>query len=332
MKHVAIIGAGMAGLSALQTLKQHDIHVTVFDKSRGSGGRMATKKVGESSWDMGAQFMRAHTDEFASALHTWQANGWIEPWLVEPFKIDEHGITPSPDDVVRYVGTPRMTGLSRKLLASADEFMPSTRIVSTHFDGQHWQLSDDNDGAFEGFDAIIVNTPPEQAKPLLPSALADDIDATMHACWTLLLAFDIPIATPVDAAFVKVHDIAWLARNNSKPARDAQDSWVVQANHAWSDAHSDDDRSVVQQHLTSAFFKALGVEQQAANAQWLHRWLYAVPNNQNTQPDGQRCLIDHHHKLSVCGDWLSGLSSLEGAYLSGQESGAHIAHLLNSSS
>lgn len=331
MKHVAIIGAGMAGLSALNALKQHDIRVTVFDKSRGSGGRMATKKVGESSWDMGAQFIRAHSAEFAATLQTWQANGWIEPWPVEPFKIDEHGITPSPDEVVRYVGTPRMTGLSRKLLASADEFVPNTRIVSTHFDGQQWRLCDENNETFEGFDAVIVNTPPEQAKPLLPSTLADGIDATMHACWTLLLAFDNPIATPVNAAFVKAHDIAWLARNNSKPERSAQESWVVQANHVWSDAHSDDDRSSVQQHLTSAFFAALDVEQQPANAQWLHRWLYAVPNDQNTQSTGQSCLIDDNQRLSVCGDWLSGLSSLEGAYLSGQESGTQIANLLGKS-
>jgi len=49
MKKIAIIGAGVAGLTALQALKQQDCSVTVFDKSRGSGGRLSSKKSGASS-------------------------------------------------------------------------------------------------------------------------------------------------------------------------------------------------------------------------------------------------------------------------------------------
>ena len=72
MSRIAIIGAGLAGLTALQSLRAQGHSVTVFDKSRGSGGRMATKKLGDASWDMGAQFMRAQSEAFTRQLQQWQ--------------------------------------------------------------------------------------------------------------------------------------------------------------------------------------------------------------------------------------------------------------------
>merc|ERR1712000_302624 len=78
-----------------------------FDKSRGSGGRMATKKLGDASWDMGAQFMRAHSEAFTRQLQQWQKAGLISEWPVQPGMVDMQGdavIAPSADQVTRYVG------------------------------------------------------------------------------------------------------------------------------------------------------------------------------------------------------------------------------------
>lgn len=46
---VAVIGAGVSGLSAARVLHDHGYQVRVFEKSRGLGGRAATRPRGVST-------------------------------------------------------------------------------------------------------------------------------------------------------------------------------------------------------------------------------------------------------------------------------------------
>ena len=312
MKKIAIVGAGVAGLTALQTLAEH-AHVTVFDKSRGSGGRLASKLLNDSSWDMGAQFIRAHTEEFRLTLAQWESQGWISRWPVTPWRISPNAQAPSPDGVDRFTGTPRMTALSRHLLTKASEFIGSARIVSTHFDGS-WHLQDEDGRKYGPFDALVINTPPQQALPLLPevSPLRDQVaQCEMLPCWTLLLSFDEPLKVPFDAAFVSDSPLAWIARNNSKTGRAAEEAWVLQASHDWSRDHCEHPREQVQQALLQAFADACGTLP-PLREQWLHRWLYAIPE----QSPALGALADASHNLVITGDWCQH-GSVEGAWISG---------------
>jgi len=315
MKKIAIVGAGVAGLTALQSLREQGHQVTVFDKSRGSGGRLSSKKVGNSSWDMGAQFIRAHTPEFAVQLKVWEEQGWVSEWQVTPWLITEKERGPSPDTATRFVGMPRMTGLSRKLLEGAHEFVPQTRITDARYPGQ-WMLSSEDGREFGPFDELILNMPPQQALPLLPatSALAAQIDSLqMLPCWTLLLGFNQALATDFDAAFVKDSPVAWLARNSSKAGRDAGEAWVIQASHDWSETMVDAPRHEVQQGLTLALENLLGKLPDTTDT-WLHRWLYSVP----AQAPKLGALRDEPHNLTLCGDWCES-PSVEGAWISGRK-------------
>ncbi|MGB1092826.1 MAG: NAD(P)/FAD-dependent oxidoreductase, partial [Oceanobacter sp.] len=255
MSKIAIIGAGIAGLSALQRLAASGHEVWVFDKSRGSGGRIASKRVGDASWDMGAQFLVAHGTEFANQLADWERAGWIAEWPVVPWVIKSGLQEPSPDDQKRYVAMPRMTSLSRCLLKPAQEFITSTRITSLKREGQHWNLESESGQRWENFDKVVLAIPPEQASALLADApeLLPLCDQIMLPCWTLLLSYSRRLEAPFEAAFVKDHAISWIARNNSKPMRDDRETWVIQANHQWSREHCDAPRAEVQQKLLSEF-------------------------------------------------------------------------------
>ncbi len=315
MKRIAIVGAGMGGLSALNTLAKAGCEVTVFDKSRGSGGRMATKKLNDASWDMGTQFLRSHSDEFRQQLQHWQQQGWIDAWPVTLDRIDHDGIHASHDDVERFVGVSRMTALCRQLLAPAHEFHTSTRIVRCDKQAEGWWLEDEQGQQFGHFDGLIINTPPEQAQPLLTASptLQAHPKPDMLPCWTLLVAFELPLASTVNAAFVSDSPIAWIARNSSKPQRDSLQTWVIQAEHDWSAERVDSPREQVQETLLAAFFDALKLPAQPCTEIWLHRWLYAIP----AAPLEQGALIDPAQQLAVCGDWCHS-ASVEGAWLSGQ--------------
>lgn len=327
MAHIAIIGAGMAGLSALQSLKQAGHQVTVFEKSRGSGGRLATKKVGNASWDMGAQFMRSHHSEFSKVLRQWELDGWVKHWNFQPHVIDADGIRRSADDVERFVGVSRMTALSRKLLEAADEFVASTRIVDCQYHQGKWSLTADDNRTFDGFDGLVINTPPQQAKPLLQNPapeLAQHCDVDMMPAWTLLLAFDQPLTSPnreedIKAAFVHHPIIDFIAQNSDKPERDkpadgAPQTWTIHANHHWTREHAESPREWVQQQMLDAFFEVMHQPVTVTSEIWLHRWLYAIVD----QPLHCGALQSANLPLTVCGDWLE-QGAIEGAWLSGQK-------------
>lgn len=325
MANIAIIGAGMAGLSALSVLAENH-SVTTFDKSRGSGGRMATKKVNDSSWDVGAQFLLAHTQAFADQLETWHQQGYVEPWEVIPYVIENTQVQTSPDSKKRFVGVSRMTALTRQLLSQAAEFLPCTRIVETNYnDG--WQLKDENQQTYDGFDALIINCPPQQAIDLIvhsPELITPIQSINMQPCWTLLLSFEQKLDIEFNLAFVKDSPIKLLVRNNSKPQRDELETWVIQANAAYSEQHKDSPKEQVQAELLAEFFKQTGVVCQPHKDIWLHRWLYSTPENTlNTD-----CLIDAQKKLAVCGDWCV-KGTVEGAWLSGQEAAKQILNEIN---
>ena len=64
-KYVAVIGAGMAGIGAARLLADAGFRVVVFDKSRGMGGRCATKRWEGHSVDHGAQYFTMRDADFS---------------------------------------------------------------------------------------------------------------------------------------------------------------------------------------------------------------------------------------------------------------------------
>ena len=67
---IAIIGSGIAGLSAARELRQNGVDVYLYEKSRGVGGRMSTRYAGDWEFDHGAQYFTAQ-DEDLKKLSIW---------------------------------------------------------------------------------------------------------------------------------------------------------------------------------------------------------------------------------------------------------------------
>jgi renalase len=69
-RHIAVIGAGMAAITCARTLVQAGHQVTVFEKSRGLGGRMATRSSPFGTFDHGAQYFTVRDARFVPGLQT----------------------------------------------------------------------------------------------------------------------------------------------------------------------------------------------------------------------------------------------------------------------
>ena len=87
MTRVAIIGAGISGLACARQLAKAGVSVVVFDKGRGIGGRVATRRAGDLQFDHGAPFVRAQRDDFSALLASLTVDGSAVPWT------DDKGVT-----------------------------------------------------------------------------------------------------------------------------------------------------------------------------------------------------------------------------------------------
>ncbi|NIO29751.1 MAG: NAD(P)-binding protein [Candidatus Latescibacteria bacterium] len=76
----AIIGAGISGLTAGRHLSSSNFRVRIFEKARGPGGRMSTRREGTYQFDHGAQFLTARDDRFRRVLKQWRNRGIIDEW------------------------------------------------------------------------------------------------------------------------------------------------------------------------------------------------------------------------------------------------------------
>jgi predicted NAD/FAD-dependent oxidoreductase len=90
---IAVVGAGLPGLVAARQL-QAFADVTVFEKSRGAGGRMATRYAGEFKFDHGAQFFTARTTAFRDFLEPLLSEGVIADWPARFAELDSFAQLP----------------------------------------------------------------------------------------------------------------------------------------------------------------------------------------------------------------------------------------------
>lgn len=314
---IAIIGTGIAGLSAAHALHKAGHAVHLFDKSRGSGGRMSSTRSEAGALDLGAQYFTARDRRFVDEVQHWQAKGWASEWEPHLYNHKNGQLTPSPDEQIRWVGSPRMSAITRGLLDHLTVTF-TCRITDLIRGEKHWHLQD-ADGKDHGpFSHVIVATPAPQATALLASApklASAAAGVKMDPTWAVALAFETALDTKMDGCFVQDSPLDWLARNSSKPLRDSQpDTWVLHATSAWSRQNLDLSKEAVIEQLHGAFAELMHVAIPAPIFTQAHRWLYARP----AAAHEWGALADADLGLYACGDWcLSG--RVEGAWLSGQE-------------
>lgn len=315
---IAIIGAGMAGLSAAGALTAAGQTVHLFEKSKGPGGRMASKRSEAGPLDMGAQYFTARDRRFVAQLQQWQASGCVAQWSPVLYNARGGQLSPSPDEQARWVGAPRMSALTRTLAEGLPALF-NCRITEVFRGKDHWQLLDAEGASHGPFSHVICAVPAPQATPLLaaaPKLASVAAGVKMEPTWSVALGFATPLPTPLQGCFVQDSPLDWVARDRSKPGRESpMDTWVLHATSEWSRHHLEGSREGVIEALYGAFAELIGCAVPAADFTAAHRWLYAKPGSHHEWG----ALADADLGLYACGDWcLSG--RVEGAWLSGQDS------------
>jgi predicted NAD/FAD-dependent oxidoreductase len=316
---VGIVGAGIAGLACAHGLVRRGHDVVLFDKGRGPGGRMSTRRMptprGLAYFDHGAQYFTMRDNDFRSQVDAWISDGIAAAWPAA-----------GPE---AYVGVPGMNAPVRDL-ASRHQVYWSTRVTSLQWHRHGWRLSVEG-GDSHDVDLAVIAIPAEQSALLLAST-APDLAAragivVSDPCWTVMAAFGEPVAGVADCwrADAGVDNgadgaIGWAARNSAKPGRTGPESWVLQATPGWSRRHLDADPDGVIEGLIAEFSSPLHVQPPDRIAAAAHLWRFA-----RCAPGGPGPFFDAERRLGVCGDWLVG-PRVESAWLSG----ARLAELVAS--
>lgn len=316
MPQVTIVGAGLSGLACARRLGQAGLRVTVLEKSRGVGGRMATRRAGDSlRFDHGAQYFTVRDPQFGEFVDDLIQRGIVARWEGAIVVLDQGRTERKQSATERHVAVPGMNAIC-KHLAEGLTVVPRQEVALARRAGESWRLEDRDGGTLAESEWLVVSAPAPQAARLLEASppLRKQAAATpMQGCWAVMAAFTERLDVAWDGAFVHHSELSWVARDSSKPGRDAgRETWVLHGSAEWSEPRLDESPEAILPQLLEAFGDALGQRLPAPEHAAAHRWRYAIPPD----PLEQACLLDAERQAGACGDWCGG-PRVEGAYLSG---------------
>jgi renalase len=314
-KKIAIIGAGISGLALANKLATLN-EVVIFDKSRGIGGRMATRRVEGFNFDHGAQVFNAKTDEFKELCNQAKSDNIIEEWQGDFVEISENKIISKSKfnaNNPRYVAKPQMNNLC-KYMAKNLNILLGHEIKSVNFADDKWTLKATDNEEFKNFDYLFLAIPSNQAVNLIPkkSKYFDLVsNVKMLGCFTLMLGFEEKLNLEFNAATVSNSIISWISVNSSKPQRLGGFSLVINSSNEWADQNIEKDLELIKDQMLTSLSKIITFEESKITHQNIHRWKYAYANLRK----GDKSLFDENLNLGICGDWLIS-GSVENAFLS----------------
>ena len=321
MKQIAIIGAGLSGLT-LATQLADVAQITVFEKHGHVSGRMATREHDGIAYDHGAQFFTVKHPAFQTLADEMVAQGAVARWEAKFAEIDEVYVKAYRDwdaSFPHYVGVPSMASVGRwmemQLQQRGVQILCNTQVGALLKTQDAWALLDTDGQELGHFEWVITATPAPQATQLLPhniDYLPTLNDVEMLPCYALMLGFEQPIARSWDVAHVANHPtLSWISINSSKPQRHGRTSLVVMSRNLWAKEHFADTEAWVMESMMQDLSAILGEQVFSANQRILKKWHFA---NAPKMPIEQ-VLMDRKLQLASCGDWcISG--RVESAFVS----------------
>lgn len=300
MARVAVIGAGLAGLGAARVMNAAGHDVVVLEKSKGFGGRAATRRIGPYIFDSGAtivsptgsELLRVMTEE----LDTSELISVTKPIYMHSFgRITV--IDPQRGAPKRFCYQNGMNTLG-KLLAEGLHVKTETLVEKIEKDGKGFRVLG------ESFDGVILTAPLPQSENLLEgSGLKARLgNSRYRQCLSVLLAFDRPLDKPYHALIDpdQSEPLTWLSLETVKVPGDfrapAGHSAVVAQMSARYSRYSFEksDETIVRETVVDVS-RILGSEFSNPVASGVMRWKYSHVSNtlsyESVNEPGSRLLV-----------------------------------------
>lgn len=146
---ILVIGAGISGLTVARALHEQGLSVAVLEKSRGLGGRLATRRDENGLWDHGIPWL---SDAVRREWGSLNPQDWIQvKKLSEPFWAHPRGMTQIAKDLAEPLTIFRQCRAIR---------------LSWDTDSKRWSVDTDSHSAFS-CSVLILSAPAPQNVELL---------------------------------------------------------------------------------------------------------------------------------------------------------------------
>ena len=331
---VLVIGAGVAGLTAARALQRAGLATLVIEKSRGLGGRAATRTVHGARVDHGAQFFTARDPRFRSEVDGWLHDGVARVWAdgfpswsaADGWREARASRAAEPGAHPRYACPAGMNALGKRL-AEGLAVTRQARAVAVQQSGEGWEVRLEDDARHRA-PRLVVTAPVPQALELLhgvdlrPADRAALATVAYAPCFAMMAGYPGVAAPTWPGVRLPDHpDLAWIANDGAK--RDADGGGTVLVLHAtpsFTRRRYDDPPAAIVADLLRA---ASAVIPWAERPAWTdhQRWRYALV--EVPHPASALLVADG---LALAGDGFGGEGGgrLESAYLSGLAAAAKL--------
>ena len=276
-------------------------------------------------FDHGAQYFTARDARFRRCVESWKERGIVAEWTGRIDAYDAPGTSKPTGAQERLVGVPSMNAIAKHLACELD-VQTQVRVARVQTAGSRYELIDEDGQGLGIFDRVVVTAPPTQSAQILSefSSLNKTIhEIEMNPCWAVLVALDDELPVPWQGAFVNLGPLRWIARNQTKPARDdttssdyvPRERIVLHASPEWSKQNLEESPARICEQLLKSLCELTQLDSQSISEpiyQQAHLWRYSIP----VAASAQRCLCNEDNTLVACGDWAGG-PRVEGAFLSG---------------
>jgi renalase len=314
---IAVIGAGLAGLTCGKQLQERGQRVIVLDKSRGVGGRVATRRLHDTKADHGLPYWENQGELSQGILQTLQQQGVVKLWLEQVEELNAGELTSAPQKA--YIAEDGMNAIA-KYLAQDLTLLKQHRVTQIQGDST-WQLSHTASDETLSADIVILAIPAPQAYDLLhPLPLSLDWlsqlkSVTYNPCLTLMAGYTSSFNLPWRALRVQHSDLAWIALDSSKRPLDAPPVFVYHSTPEFAQQYLEaTELDPAGKYLLAVAEDLLGVGFASPNWFQVHRWRYATPR----EPLSASFLATQTPlPLICCGDWCGG-TGIESALQSGE--------------
>ena len=326
MKRIAIIGAGIGGIALARAL-DGIADVTVFEMGRGVGGRMATRREGDHSFDHGAQCFTIRTPQFQAWLAPLQEAGLVAEWSGRVVNLRAGRITgPRYWRERHFVGVPGMNAIARHLATGLD-VRTNVEIAPLVASAGPVHLSSAEGEALGAFDLVVSTTTPHQTQALFANvaAIPSLEHPRMKPCHALMVALDRPWGEDWIAAKIMDGPLKWLSVDSSKPGRDRAVARIVAHTHSeWSRQYADTEARVLEPILLEALAGAMPFPLPEPALVKAHRWRSALVST--TQRSGPVLVLPLG--VAATGDWTAS-SRIEEVVLSAVDLARRIVQSLD---
>lgn len=263
MWDVLIVGAGLSGLNLARELKGHQpqLKIQILEKSKGCGGRMATRRVEDSRFDHGAQFIRSSKSS-QKLIHFWQEQNVLVKFPTEAFEA--------------YCGRSGMTELAKKMAVSLPVSY-NLKVKKLIRRGAHWQVLLEDGGSLESSQVVLTCPLPQSLEILSQSEIPFDPGLSRvlyQKAIALLVELDSALAAEMNYAENVDRDIFSVCSQQAK-GLSKRPEYTVVMNGGWTESHfdqTDEDIAAAAQALLRQKFPRRSL----LNLQ-VKKWRYAQP-------------------------------------------------------